>query len=189
MTEPIYKPRCLREFKEIVTRNNDFHAKMTLRWNDLMPETKEKLALGIKTNSRSWTVRNHPKATIEAINAAFTELNPIIEQTRQQWGIIQEPTWSFGSGQISSAGWLEKLSTIIVIALKLRRLSNDRFADFFIGIGGWGSYSIAHDFKDRTINELNWNITNLTEIIEPPEVSLEEVINASHRATNIRTNH
>ena len=188
MTETIYKPRCLREFKEIVTRNNDFNAKMTLRWNDLIPEAKEKLALSIKNNSRSWTVRCHPKATPEAINATFTEINPILDQTRTS--SYRTVTWSFGAGQIASAGWLEKLSTIIVIALKLRRLSKDRFADFFLGVGGWGAYQIAHDFKDRTINELNLNSdSNQINVSEQPEISLEEVSHASQRAISNRINH
>ena len=187
MTETIYKPRCLREFKETITRSNEFNARMTLRWNDLTPEAKEKLTLKIKTYSRSLTVRYHPKATTEAINTLFTDLNPIIEQTKHSQRLSYQPNWSFGGGYISSAKWLENLNTIIIISLKLRRLSNDRFANYFLGIGGWGSYPICHDFKNRTLRELNINSIDEERMIEPEEISLTEVTNASHRATAIRT--
>ena len=180
MTDPIYKPRCFEEFKREL-ENTNRKAIMTLRWNDLTKPAKAILANSIKEGTKSKTIKNHPKTTLTNIVKVFDEIDPILDQTNKRNPDDRHPTWAFASAYIGSRGWLEVLSSVIVMSLKLRKVSKYHYNNFFKARAGWGEYYLCQSYTDRTVVELQ-NDENRPE--EQNEISTEEV----QRATQLTNN-
>ena len=175
--ELIHLPSCFRDFQNGLRDQ----AVLSLRWNDLSREGKEKVASAIKRRSNLWTIRNSPKASVENIISALNATNPIIEQT-------QRNRWSFNGGTLSSRRNLEGISHIINQTLQLRRTA-PRWRDFFLAIAGWDNYEWARDHADIENNRIRMNIQHQQHITDSNEeeiqneISLADVVRASTQAS------
>lgn len=187
MTNTLFTPRNFEEFKEQINNRNS-EAAITIRWNDLNEPIKDKLITAIKKYSYSWTVKHHPNATETNIKLVFDNFNPLIEQTH----LFRHSTnmkWCFGGAYISSRHWLDKLSVVIILNLRLRKLKSSRLYDYLVAYAGWGSYSLITEYMN-ILNPPNPIPPRLNSNIEPQtEISLSEITNTSQRAINNRTNH
>lgn len=153
MLNPIFVPRRLEEFRRTI-QQSEIRTALTLRWNDLSREGKEKLAIQIKKWSKSEILRTSEKASIENIILALDITNPILEQTR---GGRYRNSWAFSSAYIASCFGLKIISSVIIITLRLRKkVKFERIRDYYIAIGGWNNYRAIIDghFMEDTADQL-----------------------------------
>lgn len=177
VNELLHLPQSFREFQNgLIDR-----AILSLRWNDLSREGKEKVASTIKRRSNLWTIRNSPKASVENIISALDATNPILEQTCRN-------RWAFNGGTLSSRRNLEGISHIINQTLQLRRTA-PRWRDYFLAIAGWDNYDWASEYASIENHRISANRereifgNQETEENGTHEISLGDVARASREAS------
>lgn len=187
MTTQIYLPRGYQEFKrQIAQAEREARPAFSLKWNDLSPEGKTKLAVSIKHYSHSRTLRNSPRAPIENIILALNTTNPVLDSTPRNTNTIRQ-RWIFVGSCLSTRNWLDRISSLLITTLQLRKQNENRFINFYSAIEGWPYYRVARQIADTELN-FERNILNTdTQINIPEEISLQEVSHA-RTLTGIRNN-
>lgn len=187
MTNPIYLPRGFQEFKRQVAAVSPANRPVfSLHWNDLSQEGKEKLAQGIKTNSHSMTLRNSPKAPLDRIILALDTVNPVLDTTMRPYSTGYR-SWAFTGSCTSTRTWLDKITSLLVLTLQLRKQNQNRFYLFYAALEGWPYINIARSMSDieesyeAIVERGNTNTPDT-----PEEISMQEVRNASQ--STIRRN-
>jgi hypothetical protein len=173
MTNPlIHLPPHFREFQNSLIDQSP----LTIRWNDLSREGKEKLATAIKRYSHMWTIRNSEIASVENIILVLDNTNPLLDQS-------QTNRWSFASGYVSSRYWLKNIGRVINTTLNIRKMRTD-WRDFLIAIAGWNHWNEIDAYQCQ----IEGRNSNRRESIDPFIDQMIRGLNANPRMSNREDN-